>query len=947
MRSFLNEVAHTIMDAHPEGMEQVCVVFNNRRPSLFLRREMSLLRNKPFLLPQMLGMDDLVARLSGLHIQPPEFLLFELYDIHRSLSTNSEAERFEDFISLGEMMLADFSEVDLYGVDARSLFDNLHDLKRLGEWDIEGSPLTPFQLNYLTFYRSLYGYYEQLRTRLLARQQAYSGMAYRHVADQIESLADQLPYTHIYFVGFNVLPKSEQASENKIIHTLVRQGKATLLVDGDTYYCDNEQQEAGLFLRRISEQSRTPIEWPNLFAQESRQFTAVSCAEDLLQAKYAGSRLRQLLHDHPDEAERTALVLADESLLLQVLNSLPAEVHQANVSMGFPFTLSAGHALASRLLNLYTHMRGEMFYHKDLLSLYADPIICKLHGVNNIYSHLQPLMVKDKIVFANGSQVADLLAKGSIDADATRFLFDLPSEGATTLPATPDHVLSQLRQLIDAVDARCADQLNAMEDASLTCLSEMVDYLLSLQTRYRHIGNLTTLLKLYNRLARRRNLSLYGEPLKGLQVLGMLETRNLDFDNVVLLSTNEGVLPSGRTANTLIPHNLKVHFHMPTYQEKDAIYAYHFYSLLQRARNVTLIYHTEQAGTGKGEASRFLAQLRTELLPVRPNISWSEATVKATNERPEPLPAHTAFKDEAVRRRLGELAEYGFSPSALNTYRNCPLQFYYSKVLNLHEVDEIDEDMDYAQLGNCIHATLQHIYSLDTDGHVRIATLQTALTQVDNLVEQYLAEDNFGDRSQQGHNYLYKSVAVMQIKALLRKEIDLLRNGHTLVMLAAEQTYRQPISIGAEHPTAYIRGTADRIDQMDGRVRVVDYKSGSVKKEDLNLSRAKLEQGNVPDKWFQVATYAWLYARTEQLPHPITSGIYPLRTLHADFMEASLDGQTDFDTNLIDQVEELLESVVGEIMSDAPFVPKPDYNRCQYCPFDNICRICENEPSTT
>lgn len=935
METFLAEVARTLRADHPTDLDQVTVVFNNRRSGLFLRRQFASMSDKPFFLPQIIGIDELISELGGLEIVPNEFLLFELYKIHCAIGgAERKFQTFEEFISFGDMMMVDFSEIDLYCVDAKQLFSNLHEIKAIGEWDIETGTLTEFQRRYLEFYKSLYLYYESLHQHLLAKGKAYSGMAYRHVAENIEELAKSKSYHKIYFVGFNALSTSEKT----IIQHYSRAGIGQLITDGDAYYVDDPNQEAGHFLRvhQQGEFART-LGYTDHFSQGKKDITIVSCPENVLQCKYAGNLLQQLMQKHPDNPiEQTAIVLADESLLMPTLNALPPEIKTANITMGYPFTNTGVHSLAVKLFNLHQHRRSQLFHHQDILDIISDLGICNVLGINNIHSKLTHLLSFNHVIFATKEEIAELCKKAGCDIAPIEFIF---SDGTPS----PDDFLRMASHLVEVLYTNHVYDHDIKEREALACLLEIIRHFQDLQSEYQFIENLNVLNKIYTRLSQRRSVSFYGEPLQGLQILGVLETRNLDFKRVILISANEGTIPSGRTNNTLIPYNLKIAFGIPTFHDKDAVYAYNFYRLLQRADDVHLLYSTESDGNGKGAPSRFILQVRRELATRYPdNITLHEQVLSAANTSlPEPEVA-IFEKTDAITHRINEMSAQGFSPSALNKYRSCPLRFFYENVLHIKESESVSEDLERNELGSTIHGVLENIYKQCQGEFLTTELLKTALDNLDDLLSQELEKQFKYGRSHEGRNHFLEAVAKVQITNFLKSEIQQLEAGNQIKIIALEEDLSQKLTIdidGQQH-TVKIFGIADRIDEWNGTTRIIDYKSGGVKPEDLRVADGEPDWAEVPDKWFQVMIYTWLFQKKSQSYTPHIAGIYPLRRLGAEFMTASWEESEILTPKHLSTFEEMLKQLISQIINPAiPFVPTPEakHPACGYCPFSETC----------
>lgn len=935
METFLSEVAQQLRKEHPQNLDKVIVVFNNRRSGLFLRRQFAQMEGASFFLPRIIGINELVSELGGLEIVPNEFLLFELFRIHQEIEGDERKfKTFEEFISFGEIMLSDFNEIDHYRADAKQLFYNLSDLKALEAWDVENGQLTPFQEKYLAFYKSLFKYYERLREQLEKQHKAYDGMAYRWVAEHIDTLAEKINCEKIYFVGFNALTTCEKS----IIQRYEQLGKGQLITDGDAYYFDNDRQEAGYFLRKLNESFSNIGGYKEHFALGHKDITITKCSENILQCKYAGQILAEQIKQNTDDPiEQTAVVLADEKLLLPTLNALPAEIKTANVTMGFPFTNTAVHSMALKLLSLHQRRHNNLFYHQDIQDLLTDYCLSKLIDTEDCHSRLTVAMAAEQVIYADRQTVKMLCEKIGGNADIVEFLF--PEK-----ILSPAEWLTMMRQLIGLFYNAQALECNRKEQEALGCLLQIIEYFEDLEDRYQFDNSISVLTKIYTRLAQKRSVAFYGEPLHGLQVLGMLETRNLDFRRVILLSANEGILPSGKSANTLIPHNLKKANGLPTYHEKDAVYAYNFYRLLQRADEVHILINTESDGMGKGEPSRFVLQLQNELLTRYPQqITLRQEVLSSSNYSEQKPSPDTAIKDEHVIQRLKQMAEQGFSPSALNQYRGCPMKFYYEYILSLRTVDDIDDDLEQNEVGSVIHKVLERAYPKANGTPVPVTQkiLDDALNNLDNLLKEALADKYKFGRSRIGRNHFFESVAKSQLSRFLNDEKRRLEQGESLAIIGTEESVKQTIDIpnNKSFKKANIGGIIDRIDKCNNQLRIIDYKTGHVDSKELSVDQAEPDLMAVPDKWFQVMTYAWIYHSSKKIQEPMQSGIFPLRNFKAGLMPVSWDGSNTISPEQMKSFETLLQQLIGDLLNpDIPFQARHSSNLCKVCPFAETCK---------
>ena len=925
METFLRQTARKILAAHPHDTDRVLVVFNNHRSELFMRRAFERIaadEGRTFFLPKMTVIDDLVADLGGMNIEPNEFLLFELYRIHVEVGGEERKYRtFEEFMAFGDMMLGDFSEIDRYCVDARDLFVNLHDLKAIGEWDVQNPTMSESQRSYLEFYHSLYDYYSRLREHLKEKGKAYGGMAYRHVAENIGTLADGCPYDKIYFVGFNAISECER----RIMQEYSRRGIGTVVTDGDSYYYDDSMQEAGYFLRRNSKDFDELGHFgPSLFGQGHKTITIVECPEAVLQCKYAGKLLdenRQWLSD----PESTAVVLADESLLIPVLNALPdsTEDYKVNVSMGFNYADSGIHALVLRLLSLYRRANGKGYYHSDVVEVLSDSLIARLAGCRDMRRKATAYLERENRIRCGADEVTALLG-------SERMAFLFPTE-----PPSPDGVIELLRQVAALMVSDGTVENNKKEKQALGGLVEILDYFVQLQADYGFVTDLSTLEKVYVRIAQRHTIAFLGQPLSGLQILGMLETRNLDFRRVILLSANEGTLPSGRSQNTLIPYELQRTFHLPTYDEKDSVYAYNFYRLLQRADEVYLLYNSATEAMGKGEASRFIKQVVAELQPrFADHIDVREIVAGAVTTLRRPEAPEMGRKTDAVMRRLTELAAKGFSPTSLGTYVECPLRYYYNYVLGIEEPEAMEEDLDASQLGSGVHRVLQDIYTPYLGGTVDAAGLRAALDDLPRRMQEGFGELYSHGRSTEGRNSFLYSVGESQVRSLLKREIALVEGGAKIEIVALEEPITMTLSDGVN-----IKGFVDRIDRLDGVLRVIDYKTGRLADDEIAVKREALDGGKpMPRKWLQLMTYALIYGHDHPSETSLCAGIYPLGHFQSGVRTATIDGSDKIFAPDLADFRQRLTAVVADIMNPALAFEAPAKPvGCSYCPVASFC----------
>ena len=927
MKAFLELIAEKILQNPCYQTDKSIIVFPNRRAGLFLNKFLKK-SGKTFFMPKILGMNNFVEQTSGMTIIKNEFLLFELFRIHKELSlknNNDKYQTFEEFIPFADTILKDFSDIDLHLVDAKQLFTNIYNEKELLEWDISNPDhLSEFQRKYLAFYESLYEYYSRLQEVLKRENKAYSAMIYRKVAENINEYADKLQWEKVMFVGFHEISQCEKT----IFKTLMDRGIAEFVADIDEYYLDKDM-EAGRLLHSNSDLWKTEDYEPEKhFNQGERQFTITSCPEKTLQCEYVGNIVKQTL-DNKHEIEDTVIVLADENQLVPVLNSMPKEIKKANVTMGFPYTYTLTHNLLTSFLDVYDNFSNGKHYVKPVIQFLSHYLIEKTLGINNLQSKLTKKFVKDSKFYIIGEELLAIVPE--LEKSGLDFLF------AKTEYQTRD-LIEMFKRLAKKVKGNCND---LREQIALQSAYEIFEHFTELQEKYDFVDKISTLRKIYQRIAVCITLSFQGEPLEGLQIMGLQETKNVDFKNLIIVSCNEGIIPKGASHNSLIPYNLRKGFGMFTYQDRDAAEAYNFYRLLQRAENVHFIYQTDTDGGNKGEASRYLVQIEKELVKQFPNIHLSKQTLVTTQTTDSKELVLSKPKTGAVIEKLKANAKEGrgFSPSAMNTYRNCPLSYYYKYVLDIKDPDSLEEDIEIPELGSIIHKILENMFIPFVGKQVEADKLPEG-AELEQIIDDYFKENVFKDqRTNTGENYFMLQVAKEQIKRFVKNQKEELKN-HEYTIIGLERELFGKIQINSDLQVQ-IHGFADRIETIDGITRIGDYKTGKVEPMDLKGSKEffedkEFDNENMSDKLLQVMYYALVFSKENADCKEFKACIYSLKYFNQFDVEVSIMDSPIITKEHLGTFEEYVKLLVSEIFNtEINF--EQNLEGCDYCSFNSIC----------
>ena len=963
MESFLEQPAAYIYSKYKDNLDRVCVVSPNRRAALYLRKYLARLIDKPVWLPEMLTVEDFVLKYSGYTLADTVSLLFELHAVHTKIE-GKNAQSFEKFMQWGQMLLGDFNEVDLYLADPKQLYSYLSDDKALELWNPSGEPLTEFEKNYLSFFSSMQFYYTGLHDYLKKENLAWQGMAYRKLAEETEWM-DTLPYEKIFFIGFNALTKAEEVITKK----LERLGKAEMLWDADSYYVNNPIHEAGRFLRQYMRCKKNgEMHWKgNYFTDNAKQITIRGVPNKVSQTKEAGRLISRLIKENKD-LTGTALVLADETMLLPVLNAIPEASGDFNVTMGFSLTYTPLFSLIDAIFGMHattlqfaTGRKDPGFYTKELLRLLMHPYIARLGGGYGATNNLALKLRKSKIPFQSAKLIISSISesKDAVESKMSGLLSLLLDKSWQSTSGALKN-LTLLTERLRLAFMLPKDKSKSAQDSGqgdlpieqeyFFAFARLIQRLKEMHSRYEAMNNTETLRQILLQMMRLEKIPFYGEPLKGIQIMGMLETRTLDFDRVILLGANDDLLPGSRKHDSFIPYNIKTEFGIPIHTDKDAVMAYHFYRLLQRSKEVWMFYNTEPGNLGGGDKSRFILQLQEELQKANPKAIIDMGILTLPPAGKPDTEGITIHKTTDILTLLNEKADSGFSPTSLSKYVNCTLQFYFSEILKLSEAEEIEETIDAAVLGSVIHKVLQKLYEDYVNQLISPEHIRMMIKQVPEKTRFAFNEnDDFKGSFDEGKNLLIVKVAQLYITNYLKKELSVIQDEkQPLYIRKLEQGLNflltlDDTNIEGGKRAINIKGFIDRIDQSGETLRLIDYKTGNVDpRKELKLKDPEeLLTDPAKSKALQLLIYKYLIEKNPDIMQgsylKIEPGIISLRKFGSHLMP--LDDKEAWQTGTgYNDFEEVLSDMLKNIFNASiPFSAATDTERCKYCSFRSIC----------
>lgn len=962
MKPFLYQVATLFYQQYGAEIHRLAFVFPNRRAGLFFQKYLSEISERPLFSPSILTINDLFMQLSGKHPADKIQMLFRLYELYKQRSGSSES--FDEFIYWGEMLLNDFDDIDKYMVDARMLFRNVSDLKSLDDDFNYLSPEqvqairsfwssfypkgdSPNQQHFLELWEILYDLYAGLRTLLAKDGCGYDGMIFREVVEQLEKepMSD-FPFDQVVFVGLNAL----SISEERLLLALQKKGVADFYWDYVGPWVTDPDNKASFFLERNLRLFPSRMELPATEPVQA-EIRVMGVPSAIGQAKQVYPILQALADEQQltdESALRTAIVLPDEHLLVPVLNAIPEAIQHINVTMGYPLAGTPVAALMEYILTLQKNIRYidrvPVFYFRDVLPILNHQYV--MAAAPEEVSQLVKDMTAGNRIYVHA---ADLNRH-----ELLSILFT-PVQNTEELSDYLIHVLEALNACLrnNRPNPDDEEMISNSTQTTVDIEQEFIFHYFATVNRMKEVMReakiemrLDTYFRLLKRMTDLITIPFEGEPLSGLQVMGVLETRALDFDRLIILSMNEGIFPLKKAANSFIPYNLRRGFGLPTYEHQDSVWAYHFYRLIRRAKQVTLLYDTRTTGLQTGEVSRFVHQLRYHYqYPLIDVLVVYDVASSA-------VPPISVQKTAEVEKLLSDFLFGGpraLSASAINTYLDCPLKFYFSVLEQIQEEDEITETVERDVFGSILHKVMEDLYA-PFKGKLVTADLLKLLRKDQPLltgtIARAFAELFFKSpvvRPLEGENFLTGEMIRKYAEKILEQDARFTPFHY----IESEKKVRATITL-SDRRIVQLKGFIDRVDSLDRVLRIVDYKTGSGKLEFESVEGLfDKEAKDRPKAVMQVFLYAWMY---QQLPEytgmPIQPAIYYLRTLFqrsfdpvveqkkgrgkADKVNSFQDFASDFEDKLRQCLDEIFDL-------DIPFTQTETGKACAYCSFRGLC----------
>lgn len=956
METFLKQVAHDLYNKTEGNFTKVAIVFPNKRASLFFNEYLAQESNRPIWSPTYVSISELFRQSSDLSIADPIKLVCDLYKVFQKATGSKET--LDDFYFWGEMLIADFDDADKNMADTHALFSNLKDLNELMDnYDFleEGqkealsqffhnfsiNQVTELKQRFISMWNVLGDIYTEYKALLESQSIAYEGMLYRQVIEQLD--VEALPYNKYIFVGFNVL--------NKVEHTLFKKlneaGKAMFYWDYDTFYLNKTPHEAGEFIRRNLRDF--PSELPASFfdnLNQPKEVTFIESPTENGQVRYLPQWIRENLTSQEKE---TAVVLCNEALLQPVLHALPDNVKHINITMGFPLSQTPAYSFVNALMELHTsgyNPNNGRYLFAEVISVLKHPYTRQLSPEAE---KLEQTLTRDNRFYPLPSELKQ---------DNVLELLFTPRRNNLDLCSMLSEALKEVAVIYQQQAASHSDAFDQLYRESLFKTYTLVNRFHTLIESKELNVQAGTFQRLLTRVMSSSSIPFHGEPAIGMQVMGVLETRNLDFRHLIMLSVNEGQLPKAGGDSSFIPYNLRKAFGMTTIDHKIAVYAYYFYRLMQRVEKVTLVYNTATDGINRGELSRFMLQFL---------IEWGYPVLRKQLEAaqsPQSSAPIIIEKTPDVMERMKSVFDFRnnpkalISPSALNCYLDCPLKFYYKYVALLSAPDEVTADIDSAKFGSIFHYAAEHIYK-DLTAHGKLISkenLETLLkdevrlqTYVDNGFKELFF--NLPQNEQPEYNgiqLINSAVIVKYIQQLLRNDLRYA----PFTFVGSEQRIFENIEIYT--PTGDIQsrigGIIDRIDAKGESLRIVDYKTGGDADTPANVQSLFIPDKKRSNYVFQTFLYASIVCKKLREKNDSRLVAPALLYIHRAASEnyspviqmgeprkpkEPVDNFAQYEGDFRENLKTLLEDIFNP---DISFTQTEIEDKCAYCDFKALCK---------
>ncbi len=899
MKTFLDEISKKIISLNYQ-FEDIKIVVPNKRAISFFKKSLSNNLSKPQFSPEIISIEKFMEEMSGLKKIQRIDLLFYLYEIYKTDNIGD----FNEFLRWANTALDDFDEIDFHLLNADDFFEYESSLARIEEW-AKGNSSNDLMKNHSSFFNSLKIYYEKLYKNLMHENKGSLGMIFREAVGNLEIYLQNTNKFH-FFIGFNALNKCESL----IFQEFLSLRKGEIIWDIDKYLYEDESNSAGKFIRKYFNEWNYLRQKKESFAEKNfelkKKISLVGVPKNVGQSKYAAEISENIYKK--SKREKTVIVLGKETLLTPLLSGFSNNKIKWNVTMGHPISQTSSSDFFDLFFKMHMNVSSNGFYYKNIHEIINNSWVKEMFQFNkiNITSDIEKLLKTNQLL-VDPSFFLDQNSQNNLK----KLFFEKFKDSKDFI-----NRLLNISDLFISFFGSIGSEKIFLELNHFKRIKEIFLQILD-KNKIDLIGNdINSLYKTFKFLIGSEKVNFSTDSSEGIQIMGLLETRLLDFENVIITNVNEGVLPPGKKNHSFISFESRKKFEMFTFLDKDAIYTYHFYRLIQRAKNIFLIYNIKSEGLNSGEKSRFIYQLKFNNLK---NHDLKEINLGYDFQK-QYSKIDLIKKTEQVKKRLEEISSIkGFSPSSLIEYLTDPIEFYYNRILKIGETEKIESTINYRDRGIIVHKVLEDLYTPYLNETLRLENFNSMEKNIEGLINEKFKNIYGNSYKKTGLNYIIHEVLKKNIKDFILKEKNLVKDGRTIEIIYLEEDLEKNISIPSLPFPIKFRGQPDRIDKLDGVTRIIDYKTGKILPSNLRLSKIEnLFSGTKFISSFQLLSYFYLYSSYLENNDAVQAGIISFKNLDQYFMPLSLSGSQKnnfIDSSILSLFEKALIDLIIEIFN--------------------------------
>lgn len=917
--TFVKEIGIRLINNHgEEHLQNVLVIIPSQRIGLHLKKELAEQFSGTRWLPEINSIDHFVSKLSSETPVDDLDAIFELYQSY--IKVFEKPDDFDTFLTWGKQIINDFNEIDKYLLESKDVFKNLQAIKEIESWSFNADELTETQKKFMEFWEKLGELYQRYNEDLAKKGLCTKSSIYKSIAtDPITHLA-KLKYDKIYVVGFNALSLSEET----MFKYLVNAQQCEIIWDADQYYVNDKEQEAGSFIRKYLKWSEAKKEEiPSGLTTVQKEIHLYGANSNIGQTLVASSILSS---DLAFSTKKSALIFSDESLLRPMLNVLPNSIDKMNVAMGYPLNASNSYSLLDQIFatlrNVERYQQKSSLYYKDYENIFHHELIQLLVD----HKKIDLSSVEHKVNKENYTYIPKQVMSEALKLHFSLFdLFFYQKEtNVTTLIARVIILFEEIRDILLMLNVDLIEK-----EAVLVILSNLKK-LNAVLEKYPIVKSPESALLLVKQLIKTGKVSFFGEPLKGLQVLGLLETRGLDFENLILLSCNEEILPAASYSQSLMPYDLRKYFGLPTKDDKEAMFAYYFYRLLHRSKNIHFIYNDGAPdGMSTNEVSRYLLQIQNELGSDKVKIIHHDGDDVKNSIDLDSFAEVGGSKD--LEDRVRHFIDQGLSASAINTFNKCPRDFFFNYLLRPNETDKVEENIESSTFGTIVHEVLEELYTVE-GSLITQELIDDMLSSYEGILKAHFKKVFPSENFKSGKNLLQYESAKYSISQFLKKEQKYIQENGVIKILSLEKTYRKDVVCNTPYGeiTVQLKGNIDRVDQVGNKIRIIDYKTGKV--TDNLVLKDKMDA--MYSYSMQLLVYLYLFSGNED-GKDVESGILSMKDISAGVQVLKRKVQDErgvgkLDAELKDSFENYIQSFICELF-ESDYVHNTSSKYCSMC----------------